>query len=166
MSTSREAISDPNTSEEELVHELQALGSVSEEPGFWTRLANEPGFPSRHRQHFAFQLLHRHATPGRRLEELLTLVRALDWVSLEDIEIVGDLGGSIPVSVGDEETVIVIRLVPEPGHEIWAVYLRLAARIEAYELRRLVEERKVSSEVGSAVLLEIGFSPPVIDSTP
>jgi hypothetical protein len=113
------------------------------------------------RRRAVVELFRRHATPGTTLAEL---ARALDdpaWLRDEDLSVVEVLGGKIPVSWTLEDTVLVLGVLPGlPDDPSWAIYLRVAGKVELADVLALLHGRDAPPEVGQAEILEIGFEPP------
>lgn len=161
----QQIISDPNKSEAELIDAIARLGPVTEPPGFWAGLANSDEHSAVQRRHYVFQLFHRHVAPGMRLSRLAELLDEPQWLNRADIEVIEDLGGTIPVRMTADDTVFKLRVAP--GRElpdVWAIYLRVAGKITGDQLYALLREKAGDEATALAEILEIGFSPPASQS--
>lgn len=163
----RQLVSDPSRNEAELVDAIARLGQATEPSGFWAGLANSDEHGAIQRRHYVFQLFHRHVTPGMRLSRLAELLDAPRWLDRGDIEVIEDLGGTVPVRMTADDTVFKLRIAP--GRELpdtWAIYLRVAGKITGDELYALLREQAGDEATALAEILEIGFSPPTVQSVP
>jgi hypothetical protein len=83
------------------------------------------------------------------------------WLHREDIEVIEDLGGTIPVRMRDGDTVFRLRVAPGPAlPDFRDVYIRVAGKVGADQLYALLRDKAGDQATGLAGILEIGFSPP------
>ena len=158
-------IADRRCSEAGLVRAISHLGAIAEDPGFWLKIADDTSYRISHRRHVIFQLFYRHVHPGMTLAQLAALVRGRPWLPPESVSVVGDLGGSIPVRLTFDNTVFVIEVLPgSSGEDRWLVYVSVAGQIELDDCRRILRGETAALAAGDAVIVELGFVPPVIDS--
>jgi hypothetical protein len=153
-------ISDPGRSESELIDAIARLGQVTEPPPFWSALANSAAHSAIQRRHYVFQLLRRHVAPGMTLSQLAQLLDGPTWLHRADIEVIEDLGGTIPVRMTDSDTVFRLRVTPGSGlPDFRDAYFRVAGKIGADQLFALLRDKAGDQATGLAEILEIGFSP-------
>lgn len=153
-------ISDPGRSEAELVHAIARLGPVTEPPVFWSALANSAAHSAIQRRHYVFQLLRRHVAPGITLSQLGQLLDGPTWLHRADIEVIEDLGGTIPVRMTDSDSVFRLRVAPGPGlPDFRDVYFRVTGKVGADQLYALLRDKAGDQATGLAEILELGFSP-------
>jgi hypothetical protein len=69
-------IGDPKVSYTRLLKALLRLGPVTEEPTFWTRIANDPTYDERHRALCIYELFKRQIRTGMTLGEVADIVNA------------------------------------------------------------------------------------------
>jgi hypothetical protein len=156
-----QTISDPGRSEAELMDAIARLGAVTEPPAFWIALANSAAHSAIQRRHYVLQLLRRHVAPGMTLSQLAQLLDEPVWLHREDIEVIEDLGGTIPVRMRDGDTVFRLRVAPGPAlPDFRDVYIRVAGKVGADQLYALLRDKAGDQATGLAGILEIGFSPP------
>ena len=157
-----EMITDTDTDEEGLLAAMQELGAVVEPPGFWTNIANSHEHAIRHRRLSVFCLFGRHVKPRMRLSELATMLKDSTWFNDEDITVVEDLGGHIPVQLTHDDTVFVLSILPTmpPPSEYWAIFLRVSGRVDRNSFVRLLRGGEVDEQTREAFILEVGFVPP------
>lgn len=165
--TPQQIIADPGVSEADLVDAIAQLGAVTEPASFWARLANDSHRSPTQRRLYIFQLFHRHVRPGMSLSQLALILDKPAWLTREVLEMIEDLGGTIPVRLTDDNTVFVLRVSPEcETSPIWAVYVSVTGKHSANELYALLHGNAVDARVAQARILQIGFSPPVHQSAP
>lgn len=160
-----EVIADKRRDEGELVEAIQNLGPVNEPPGFWTDIAEDESYGRLHRRHAVFQLFHRHVAPGMTLSQLALILRRPSWLTDEQITAVEDLGGHIPVGLTFDNTVLVLDVLPGPAPkpDRWLIYLSVRGQVAPEDFQRLLRGGAVDQAVSEAAILEVGFSPPVLD---
>jgi hypothetical protein len=158
-------ISDPGVGEAELIDAIGRLGPVTEPAGFWAALANSDNHSLIQRRHYVLQLFRRHIRPGMRLSTLALMLDDPQWLNPEDLEVIEDLGGSIPVQMTAGDTVFKLRVMPNRGlPDVWAVYFRVAGKITRDQLYTLLHEHVGDEAIALAEILQIGFSPPTVQS--
>ena len=90
----------------------------------WNDLAGDAGYRPRHRAHAIVQLARRHLVQGATLD-VLADARWLDRSSVATIDAVA---GKLPFAYDPQDTVAVLRVIPELSAEVTAIYLWLAGR--------------------------------------
>ena len=99
------------------------------------------------------QLVRRHIRPGTTtLAELAALLDGAAWLRAEDVTLITDLGGKIPVGLSDGNTTVAIALPGGRG----ALYLAIAGRVSAEDIHATL--RGTTSV--AAVILEAAVWPP------
>ncbi len=161
-----EMINDKHCDEEQLVRAIENLGVVNEAPEFWTNIVENKAYRKNHRRHSVYQFFYRHVKPGMTLSQLAQILGSPTWLANEDISIVEDLGGYIPVKVTFDNTVLVLDILPDPDpvSEHWYVYVSVTGHVDPKNFYQLLQGGAVDQATSEATILEIGFSPPVIDS--
>jgi hypothetical protein len=154
-------IANPDTDAQTLAQTVRALGPATEDPRFWSVIANSDHYRPDHRRRAALSLFERHLRPPITLGQL---ARALDkptWLDDESIDVVRELGGLVPVTVEPRDTVFALRLFSQLSIDrrgVWAVYLRVQGKLELEVLRNAVQGREVDADVLGRQVLEVGFS--------
>jgi hypothetical protein len=146
--------------EAEFMRAIESLGAVTESPRFWTDLANSPDFGKIRRGHCVMQLFRRHVPPGTKLSGLGRVLDRPDWLRDEDVDVVADLGGKVPVRWTLEDTVFVLRVVPELPGKSEAVYLRVSGKVDRGAFLKALRGQEVDPGTADATVLEIGISGP------
>lgn len=167
-SSPTDVIADKHCSENQLVNAIQNLGPVNESPKFWTDIVEDESYSRLHRRHSIFQLFYRHVVPGMTLSLLALILQRPAWLTQKEITIVEDLGGHIPVSLSFDNTVLVFNIIPNPASssDRWHIYLSVKGQIDPHDFFRLLSGSAVNQAISEATILEVGFSPPVLDSMP
>ena len=158
-----QSIANKASSEEQLVSAINQLGPVTESPRFWIAIAEDPTYPRSHRRHSIFQLFKRHVKPGMTLASLGQLLGQPAWLAEQDITMVEDLGGSIPVRLSFDNTVLVLAILPDsaPHTDRWQIYLSVQGHVDLGEVWQVLQGRETNSATGATPILEVGFSPPI-----
>ena len=164
-------IADKHCSEAQLVNAIRNLGSVNESPKFWTDIAEDDSYSRLHRRHSIFQLFYRHVVPGMSLSQLAFILQRPSWLTEKEITIVEDLGGHIPVSLSLGNTVLVFNVIPDSNPnsdrwhpDRWQIYMSVTGQIHPNGFYRLLGGGAVNQATSEATILEVGFSPPALDS--
>lgn len=161
-----EVIADKHSDEDQLVRAIEKLGGKKEAPKFWTDIAANEGYSRFHRRHSVFQLFYRHVTPGMTLSHLVPILQSPEWLANRNIAAVADLGGYIPVRLSFDNTVLTLDIIPDLSlsSDHWYVYIGVVGLIDPKDFCRLIHGGTVDQPTSDATILEIGFSPPVVDS--
>lgn len=133
-----------------------------EPAGFWARIANDPSYPRNRRRQSVFQLLYRHLRVPTVLGALAGLLAGAAWLQEQDISVLGDVGGHVPVTPTFGGTVLVIDVLPADHH--WLIYVSVLEQVDAADAFRLLREPSRGGPAASLRVTEIGFSPQVVDS--
>ena len=159
-----DVIADRDTGEDQLLLALSQLGSVTEPPGFWTKIANSSDYTKRHRCNSVFQFFTRHVRPGMKLSELARILDGAQWLADEDITVVEDVSGYIPVRVTHDNTVFVMRILAAlpPASEFWGVFLSVFGWVDRENFIRLLRGGEIDEQTRETAILEIGFVPPIL----
>ena len=160
MDSLLDVIADKHAEEDTLLRAIQQLGAPEEPPRFWIDIANSNEYSTRHRRYAVVQLFTRHVKPGMMLSEFARILNGSKWLDDKDIRVVEDLSGYIPVNLTFDNTVFVLRVLPDllPA-EYWAIYLSVSGHIDCDNFLRLRRGEEVDQETRDAVILEIAFSP-------
>lgn len=153
-------ISDTTATEDELLQAFRDLGDVEEPPTFWTSIANDPAYTEWRRAYCVLLLFRRHTSAGMTLTDLSKVLQPLDWLHDEDVAVVSEITGELPVRWRLEDTVIVLTLFRDPSLHPIAVYLRIQGRVDRNEFLGVLRGRPVNEATATAVVVEIGFMQP------
>jgi len=165
--TPLQIIADPAVSEEELIDAVGRLGAVTEPSSFWADLANRADRSPNQRRLYVLQLFRRHVSAGMSLSELAQILNKPAWLSDETFEVVEDLGGTIPVRLTEDNTVFVLRLIPDrETSEIWAIYVSVTGKHSTGQLYTALRGDAVDASIARERILEVGFSPLTQQTTP
>ena len=156
-------IANKEIKEKELLQAIQALGTVTESPKFWTGIANSLDYRERHRCYCVLQLVRRHVLPGMKFSKFAQILDNPIWLKDEDIGVVDIVRGEIPVTWTFEDTVFVLRVFPElvKGRN-YAIYLTVSGKIDRNDFIKLLRGKDVNQRVKEAIILEVGFIEPSI----
>jgi hypothetical protein len=150
-------IADPDVGEGQLAAALEQLPAGSEPASFWLDIANDPRYAARHRRRALLELFRRHVPRGTTLAELGALLAGADWLRDEDVDVVDAAAGKLPVSVTLDDTVFVVRLLPDDD-EPAAVYLRIAGHVTRDDFIAAIRGREIAQPAASAAVVELGWS--------
>ena len=124
-------------------------------------IAGSDAYSPDRRRRAVVELFRRHVKVGMTLAELARVLDDPAWLRDDDLSVVEVLGGKIPVTWTHEDTVLVLGVLPElPDDPSWAIYLRVAGRIELADVLALLRGGTGPPEVERAEIREIGFEPP------
>jgi hypothetical protein len=160
MTNQLSTIANPDSSDEQISHALTELGPAQEPSGFWTTIANDGRYRTTHRRLAVIQIFTRHVKPGMSLAEIAKVLATPLWLGDEDVAMIEDLGGHLPVALTPTNTVFAIRVFPEPAAVtgLSVVFLSVAGHVSRSDFLRLLRGQPASRAVGDAMLLECGFS--------
>ncbi|GIG22489.1 hypothetical protein Cch01nite_32130 [Cellulomonas chitinilytica] len=157
MDTNLTRIADPSVDEATAVAAMGSLPPGDEPPSFWRDVAGDPALSPRRRALAVEHLLARHVRPGATtVTELAALLGRPAWLSSDDVDVIPWLTGELPVRWSDADTYLVVRLLTA-DIESYAVYLRLAGRLDGETARAAVLGEGQGPEAGATVL-ELGFT--------
>jgi hypothetical protein len=160
-------IANPETDQRTVAQSIRALGPPSEDPHFWTAIANSDRHTAEHRRRAVVALFERHARPPLTLAELARTLDGATWLTDDDVDVVRELGGMVPVTFDLENSVFVLRLLPETPRDrraAWAVYLRVEGTLGLEAFRNAVHGRSTDVDVLGRRVLEVGL--PSVDGEP
>ena len=159
-------VADKRSSEDALQSAIRNVGPVEEPASFWTTIGSDESYSRLHRRHSIFQFFYRHIVPGMTLADLARVMGKPTWLSENDVTIVEDLGGHIPVKLASDRTVLVFDVLPDKTtiSDRWQVYISVTGSISLPEIRGLLFEETAPESVRKAKIIEIGFSPLALDS--
>ena len=164
-------IADRHVSEEKLMQAVTQLTMPpTEPPQYWSRIANNVHYPRLQRREVAYQLFKRQVRVGMQLSELNSLLQHPTWLRASDISLAEEDVGKMPVHWAMNDTVLVIRILPDPDKDVVAVYLEVARKPADLlhfnaELQRfqdlLLKSQAKSPETSlqNTKIVEIGLSP-------
>lgn len=155
-------IADPNTSQSTLIDAIQNLGSVTEDPEFWTAIANGDQYSQDHRRRAIFALFQRHVSVGKTLGELAQLLDHPTWLADSDVQRQDILGGRLPVQWTSDDSIIILHVfkdLPDGVYTNWAIYLRVAGKIEPTAVSELLREGTGPDSTRNAEILEFALVP-------
>ncbi len=157
-----DVIANPRIEGAELTTAIRNLPRGAEAPSFWSQIANSDRYSADHRRRAVFALFARHISPGLSLGELAGLLDNPTWVRDEDITAITRLGGKLPVRWSVNDTVFLFNVfpnVPDGIYQSWAIYLKVAGKVDRDVFVALIRGRP-SDSAGQAKILEIGYAPP------
>lgn len=164
MNNNLKNIADPASSKDSLLNALSNLKEVNENSTFWADIANSDRFNNDHRRRAVFMLFKRHVKPKIRLKELGEILNHPTWLQFENIHIIKELTGEIPVEFNLNNTAILINIfpdLPDGQYERWAIYLSIEGKISVEDFYKIISSggKKVMKELRERKLLEFGLSP-------
>jgi hypothetical protein len=138
---------------------LQAVAQLqmpaNEPPQYWSRIANDAHYQRFQRRMAVYQLFKRHVHVGMRLSELNPLLQRPTWLRTDDISVFKELIGKIPVHWNFDDTVLVIRFLPDPHKDVVGVYLHVAGKVDLQLFQDLLLKSSDTS-VNDSKIVEIG----------
>ena len=157
-------IADPKTNRDALIQAIQDLTQDVVEPAqFWADIANNVEYSKDHRRRAIFELFRRHVAPGMTIFELAKILDNPNWLAEEDIYVIIDLAGEIPVELTADDTVFVLNIfpdLPDGRYQNWAIYLRVSGKVDTQDFFNLLQgDETVSSSVKEAEILEFALVP-------
>jgi hypothetical protein len=124
-------------------------------------IAGSDAYSPDRRRRAVVELFRRHVKVGMTLAELARVLDDPAWLRDDDLSVVEVLGGKIPVAWTHEDTVLVLGVLPGlPDDPSWAIYLRVAGRVELADVLALLRGGEAPPETAQAEIREIGFEPP------
>src|SRR5579862_4456285 len=131
------AIAGKHISGPELAEAITQLPvTVTEPPQFWSRIANDRGYPNFQRRQTAFQLFKRHVHIGMRVLALAQVLNHPTWLGPGDIARCDMVGGFVPIHFNGTDAVFALRGLTVQSN--FAVYLRVTGRVDVQALRGLI----------------------------
>ncbi len=161
MNQNSNIISNPNTEYEALVEAISTLKNGYEKPMFWSNIINNEKYNLKHRSLALYQFFKRHVRQGMNLKELAQILNHPFWLNLQDIILVTEISGEMPVQFSLENTVIQLRVFPGVFENNWAVYLLIEDKITIEEFYNVLRQnvKYKNSDFNSLRILEVGLSP-------
>jgi hypothetical protein len=156
-----QAIADPNTDATVLTQAIRALGASFEDPQFWIRIASSDRYSRRHRRRAVLALFQRHVRVPLTLDRLARVLDQPTWLESDDVAIVTDLAGGVPVRFDSRDTVFVIRVLPDSSREgqgTSGVYFSVEGKLGLEEFRNAVFGRESDPAVRERQVTDVGFS--------
>ncbi len=137
---------------------VSRLSVPSQDPlNFWSTIANNKSFPLFHRRVAVFQLFKRHVTVGTRLSKIRDLLDTPDWLHTNDLILVDEVFGRIPLDYNPNDTIIAIVVLPEEQKNKSAIYLRFQGHIPLKQFFPLAFDEQYERAEDYPVV-QIGFS--------
>jgi hypothetical protein len=155
-------IANPDIKQAALVEAIQKLGPVTEEPGFWSAIANDEKYSQDHRRRAVYELFQRHIHSGMTLAVMAELLDDPTWLKDEDITMVTMVGGKLPVKWSMEDTIFILHIfpgLPDRQYAHWAAYIKISGKVERQSIVDVLRGRPVEPAAARATVLEIGLVP-------
>ena len=96
---------------------------------------------------------------GQTLYNLSKVLKKIDSLEYDQIDVVTAIEGEIPVTWKAEDTIIVFRFLPHSTVSYpHAVYLRVSGKISRFELIQLLRGKPTENFIKNSIVEEIGFS--------
>ncbi len=155
-----------NSAPEQLISAIENFGPRYEAPRFWSDIADNYRYSTFHRRHCIFQLFYRHIQPGMKLSMVSDVLRTLLWIKKDNIVVVGDIAGDIPVRLAFDNTVFRFDVLPNLAEydNHWQVFISISGAVTHEEFCHLLFGNDVDEGNYFGRVLEVGFSPKVVDS--
>jgi hypothetical protein len=123
-----------------------------------SQISNDAVVAPEDRRRCVFALFRSHTRAGMPLSELAATLGGATWLLPERISVVKSLGGKIPVTWTNEDTIFLIRPWLPPGN-LSAVYLRVAGKgLEPRALFAVLRGLSKDKRLGAERVLEVGLS--------
>jgi hypothetical protein len=155
-------IANPQTDKETLKGTIQKLEAVDEDAKFWVNIANSDQYNQDHRRRAVFALFKRHISPPTTLIELVSILDNPTWLKREDIRVVSELAGQIPVTFNQKDTVFVLSVfpdLPDGRYAFWAIYLRVEGKMTAETFSNILYGHSRDRQLLDRQVLEFALSP-------
>jgi hypothetical protein len=155
-------IADPKIKQEALVEAIQQLGPVTEEPGFWSAIANDDNYSQDHRRRAVYELIQRHVYSGMTLADMAEILDDPTWLKDEDVTMVTIVGGKLPVKWSMEDTIFILHIfpgLPDRQYANWAAYIKISGKVERQSIVDVLRGRPVEQAATGATVLEVGLVP-------
>lgn len=155
-------IADPEIEQKALVKAIRSLGPATEEPGFWSAIANDGRYNPDHRRRAVYELISRHLKRGMTLAELAVLLDNPTWLRDEDVSLVTVVGGRLPVRWSAEDTIFILHIFPDLSdrhYDHWAAYIKIAGQFALETIVDALHGRPAGEAAAQAPILEIGLIP-------
>jgi len=151
-------ISDPQTSESQLLECIRRLRRVNEPATFWVKIVNDPKYSPRHRAFCLLELFRRHVKPGMSLGEVSEVLRGAPWLHEEQAGRFYWLSGYLPV-FGDcsTDSLFALRAVePDKTRGIDAVYITVGGgNVFPAQLVQVLKGETTDRDLGKLKLLDV-----------
>lgn len=159
-------ICDEDTTPEQLIFAIENLGPRYEDPTFWSDIADSNVYSTTHRRHCIFQLFYRHIQPGIKLSIVSDILRTPLWIKKNNIVVVGDVAGNIPVKSTFNNTIFRIEILPNVSKPVdhWQIYISITGAVTHDEFCDLLFGNNMSAGPSYEKVLEVGFHPEVVNS--
>lgn len=127
----------------------------------WADVANDPSYPTLHRNVAAYELFKRHLVKPSTLEQTASLLAGGLWLTDTAIEKIEAMGGEIPVRVPDVGSAFMIRFLPDPtaSHPEIGLYLALDRDLTPTLLRDLLLGRTADPQLGQVHIVDFALFP-------
>ena len=155
-------IADPKIKQADLVEAIQQLGPVTEEPGFWSAIANDDNYSQDHRRRAVYELIQRHVHNGMTLADMAKILDDPTWLKDEDVTMVTIVGGKMPVKWSMEDTIFILHIfpgLPDRQYAHWAAYIKISGKVERQSIVDVLRGRPVEQAAAGATVLEVGLVP-------
>ena len=126
-----------------LIGRIRAMPRSQDEAKIWRDIANSPKYSGVRRGHRLVKLLDRYIHPGMALRELATVLGGAAWLKDDDfthVSVYTTIGGSMPISIVNGETVFIIRL--HRWLDSSAVYLHMQGTPSGDSIYDALKEKK------------------------
>jgi len=153
-------IANRNISYKKLVKTVEKLSEVTEASTFWSDIANSQKYSKKHRRIAIVELFLRHIKPGMTLSQLARILDNPNWLQSNNVNLVTDVFGWLPLKKLSPGTVFHIWLFPETPGLIWSISLRISGEITKDDFLKAIWGQEVDPQVLNAQILEIGMCTP------
>lgn len=134
----RAVITNKATSDADLLQAISRFGRVSENPGFWTTIANDESYTALHRSRCVFALFRRHGNHCSGLRQLGNVLAPANWLLEDSILRVENVIGWVPVDVTFGDTIFRIELPHASKDKAASVYIRIAGKVTKSDFIRVI----------------------------
>jgi hypothetical protein len=123
------------------------------------QIANDPGNAKDRRRAAVFELF-RQLQPPLALGDVGRALERPAWLADDDVAIIDRVGGKLPVTWNQHDTIVVLRVLPEPNDEgpVWTVYLHIEGKHERREVAACLDNGG-DGPAANATIVELALSP-------
>lgn len=158
-------ITNPASSDSELLEAISRLGRMEEPPSLWTRVADDPTYGTLHRKRCIMALFRRHGTECETIADLASVLGRPRWLTNSDLKEVAVITGWVPVDMVPGDTVFAITILPgttpkeaEASSKLrCAVYVRVSGKVIREDFLAFLQHGKREAVGGNAFIEQFGF---------
>jgi hypothetical protein len=124
------------------------------------QIANDPRNAKERRRAAVFELF-RQLHPPVALGDVGRALERPTWLTDDDVAIIDGVGGKLPVTWNDHDTIVALRVLSDLTHEgpVWTVYLRIEGKHEGRDVAACLRKGGDGGPAANATIVELALSP-------